>query len=484
MSIILIIIGLICSTSLNAQSAPDTLWTKTFGGTGSDRGECVCLAIDGGYIIAGSTRSFGAGSADVWLIKTDTNGDTLWTRTYGGTDTDRGFSVCQSTNEGYSIAGYTSSFGAGGNDVYFIKVDINGDTLWTKTYGGTGSDRSLSVCQTTDGEYIIAGYTNSYGTGGNDVYIIKANTNGDTLWTRTYGGINNDWGRSVCQTSDGGYVITGETLSYGVGLYDVYLIKIDVNGDTLWTKTYGGAGNDYGFSVCETMDDDLLITGYTSSFGAAFGDVYLIRTNATGDTLWTKTYGDYYTECGYSVCETTTGRYIIVGETWSFGVGQGDVYLIKTDTEGGIIWTKTIGGLNNDHGYSVRQTADDGFIITGYTDSFGAGGNVVYLIKIATDPVGIDNQESLPSCSPFLQNYPNPFSSKTSIKYSLLQQSNVKIEIYNVKGQLVEILMNENMPGGIIHTIEWDARDITPGIYFYKLTANRKEIVRKMVLIR
>jgi len=482
--LISIFIGLVIwILSANLWAQPDTLWTKTYGGTGSDRGESVCQTTDGDYIIAGSTRSFGAGGSDVWLIKTDANGDTLWTRTFGGTDTDRGFSVCKSTNDGYAIAGYTSSYGAGGNDVYLIKTDANGDTLWTKTFGGTGSDRSLSVCKTTDDGYIIAGYTNSYGAGGNDVYLVRTDANGDTLWTKTYGGTDNDWGRSVCQTTDGGYVITGETLSYGIGLYDVYLIKTDCNGDTLWTKTYGGTGNDYGFSVCQTIDEDYLIVGYTSSFGKSLGDVYLIKTDSNGNTYWQETYGGYYTDCGYSICEIVGGGYVIAGETWSFGAGQGDVYLIKTDIAGCIIWTKTIGGITSDHGYSIRQTTDEGFIIAGYTDSFGAGGNDVYLIKTDMDPVGIDNHEDTLSNLQYIQNYPNPFKNHTAISYTLKKPRNIIMRIYNVKGKLVQEIFKGNKYTGT-HTIEWDAKDMTPGIYFYKLTADKKEIVKKMVLMR
>ncbi len=170
---------------------PDTLWTKAFGGTNEDYGRSVQETSDGGYIIAGYTKSFGAGSYDVYLIKTDANGDTTWTKTYGGSNIDQGYSVEQTSDGGYIIAGNSKSFGAGLDDVYLIKTDANGDTTWTKTYGGSNIDQGYSVEQTSDGGYIIAGYTKSFGAGSYDVYLIKTDANGDTTWTKTYGGSKN-----------------------------------------------------------------------------------------------------------------------------------------------------------------------------------------------------------------------------------------------------------------------------------------------------
>ncbi len=252
--------------------------------------------------------------------------------------------------------------------------------------------------------------------------------------------------------------------------------------DNLWTRTFGGAGSDRAESVCQTTDECYIIAGSTLSFGAGDHDVWLIKTDANGDTLWTKTYGCSHSDNGYSVYQTSDGEYIITGGTWSFSAGQADVYLIKTDSNGDAQWTKTYGGTGSEIGYSVCQTIDEGYIIAGYTSSFGAGGNDVYLIMTAPEPVGIDNQESLPSCSPFLQNYTNPFSSKTSIKYSLSHPGNVQVEIYNIKGQLVETLLDKDTSIGF-HTIEWDAQDMTLGIFFCKLVADKKETVGKMVLI-
>ena len=258
-------------------------WWRTYGGTSGDLGKSVQLTSDGGYIVVGYTGSYGAGNGDVYLVKTDSSGDTLWTRTYGGTDNDWGNSVQQTSDGGYIIAGNTWSFGAGDFDVYLVKTNASGDTLWTRTYGGTATDWGFSVQQTSDGGYIIAGYTVSFGAGSYDVYLIRTNASGDALWTRTYGGGNYDRGHSVQQTSDGGYIIAGETYSFGAGDYDIYLVKTDISGDTLWTRTYGETDYDGGYSVQQTSDSGYIIAGYTGSFGAGSYDVYLIKTDANGN---------------------------------------------------------------------------------------------------------------------------------------------------------------------------------------------------------
>ncbi len=349
-------------------------WEKTFGGTGDDYGYSVQQTTDGGYIITGTTESFGNGGSDVYLIKTDVNGDSLWTKTFGGIDSDRGHSIQQTTDGGYIITGSTTSFGNGGFDVYLIKTDGSGNEQWTKTFGGTNGDEGFSVQQTTGGGYIITGYTVSF-LGSRDVYLIKTDGNGDSLWTKTFGGTDHTvGGRSVQQTTDGGFIITGHKN------FIVYLMKTDGNGDSLWTKTFGGIG-DWGFSVQQTTDGGYIITGNITSFGNGGSDVYLIKTDGNGDSLWTKTFGGIGDDYGFSIQQTTDGGYIITGSTISFGNGGYDVYLIKTDGNGDSLWTKTFGGIGDDWGFSVQQTTDGGYIITGDTESFGNGYKDVYLIK-------------------------------------------------------------------------------------------------------
>lgn len=191
--------------------------------------------------------------------------DTLWVKTYGGSNSEGGRSVCETIDGGFAIVGYTFSYRAGNADVYLIKIDSAGNKQWENTIGGAGWEYGYSICRSGDGGYILVGFTSPYGAGSEDVYVIKTDANGDTIWTRTYGGINVDVGRSVCQTNDGGYLICGYTKSFGAGKDDIYLLKINSDGDTLWTKVYGNTRMEVGRSVIETLDGKIVIAGAKSA---------------------------------------------------------------------------------------------------------------------------------------------------------------------------------------------------------------------------
>jgi hypothetical protein len=265
-------------------------------------------------------------------------------------------------------------------------------TSFAKTYGGTNWDWAYSVQQTSDGGYIVAGYTWSFSVGYYDIFLIKTDANGNVIWAKTYGGASFDWATSVQQTSDGGYIVAGATWSFGAGNGDIFLIKTDANGNLQWAKTYGGTFGEYARSVQQTSDGGYIVAGNTSSFGAGAVDIFLIKTDANGNMQWAKTYGGIYTDSATSVQQTSDGGYIVAGATWSFGAGNGDFFLIKTDANGNIIWAKTYGGTSYDLATSVQQTSDGGYIVAGFTTSFGAGYYDIFLIK--TDANG-----NIGSCS-------------------------------------------------------------------------------------
>jgi hypothetical protein len=410
--------------------------------------------------------------------------DTMWTMTLGSNNSDGGWSVQQTTDGGYIIVGFTEAYNAGYPDVWLIKTDAFGNTLWTKIFGGNHFEEGSSVQQTTDGGYIITGYTFSFSAGYSDVWLIKTNSFGDTLWSKTYGGSSTDGGASVQQTTDGGYVLVGGTSSFGAGYGDVWLIKTNASGDTLWTKTFEGGHFDSGYSVKQTADGGYIITGWTYTYGTTYGDVWLLKTSENGDTLWTKTYGDVNDEEGFSICLTEDGGYVIVGYTNSFGSGGKDVLIIRTDADGEISWTKLMGGTEDDVGISIQATEDGGYIVAGYTYSFGAGEDDVWLIKLAPDsPSVVRNDIRIVNEYSLEQNHPNPFNPKTKIKYSIPYSSNVVIKVFDILGNEIETLVNEEKPVGS-YEITWYAENLPSGVYFYELRVGSFGETKKMVLIK
>ena len=415
------------------------------------------------------------------------NPDTLWTRTYGGGSYDEAYSVQQTADGGYIVAGYTESFGAGWEDFYLVKTNSSGEPLWTRTYGGSGGDCAYSVQQTTDGGYVVAGFTYSFGAGNADFYLVKTNSQGDTLWTRTYGGSSYDCANSVQQTADGGYILVGETQSFGAGGRDFYLVKTNSQGDTLWTRTYGGSNWDDANSVQQTADGGYVVAGWTQSFGVGtptYANMYLVKTNSQGDTLWTRTYGGSDWDEASSVQQTTDGGYIVAGTTWSFSGGGMDFYLVKTSGQGDTLWTRTYGVGSYAEAYSVQQTADGGYIAVGVANFFGAGRNDFYLVKTGPDiseaeplRVGVPNQYVL------YPNFPNPFNPSTQIAYALPKTGKVSLKVFNLLGEEVITLVNEMQSAGT-HTVLFDGSGLPSGIYLCRLQAGSFVETKKMVLLK
>ncbi len=374
-------------------------WEKTYGNGGDDVAYSIQQTTDGGYVVIGLTFSFGAGEDDIYVIKLDELGNTLWGNTYGGFSYESGNSI-QQISDGYVVGGWTYSFGIGtpGNaNAYIIKLDTNGNKIWEKTHGGNLGEYVFSIQQTTDGGFIAAGGTLSMGAGDQDFYVLKLDANGDKLWEKAYGGINEDFARSIQQTNDGGYIVAGETNSFGAGSTDFYVIKLDQNGNKVWEKTFGGSNRDVAFSIQQTGEGGYIVTGGTLSFGAGSTDSYVIKLDATGNKIWEKTFGGISEDGTNSIQQTTDGGYIVAGPTYSFGAGSYDAYIIKLDASGNKIWEKTHGRSGAERSNFIQQTSDGGYIVAGSSTSFGAGDEDFYVLKLDED--GDLNPDTVPPAS-------------------------------------------------------------------------------------
>jgi hypothetical protein len=354
--------------------------SKTYGGAGNDWAYSMVQTKDGGYALAGSTDSFGAGAIDFWLEKTDSAGNMQWNKTYGGTRNDEAYSVVQTSDGGYALAGRTASFSVGASDFWLVKTDASGNMMWNKTYGGTGYDSVSSVVQTSDG-YALAGQTGSFGAGFADFWLVKTDASGNMMWNKTYGGTADDLAPSMIQTADGGYALAGTTASFGSGYTDAWLVKTDASGNMMWNKTYGETGGDGAYSIVQTTDGGYALAGVTYSFGAGNADFWLVKTDGYGNTQWNQTYGGTDYEYANSVAQTADGGYVLAGTTTSLSANVTSFWLVKTDGYGNTQWNQTYGETGDNEASSMVQTKDGGYELGGYTDSSGAGGYDFWLVK-------------------------------------------------------------------------------------------------------
>lgn len=313
---------------------------------------------------------------------------------YRCNNTNSGRSVQQTNDGGYIMMGESYSYGAGSTDLFLTKIDIMGNITKSLNFGGTDSDFGRDVIQTKNGGYVILGYTFSFGAGKADVYLIRTDPDGNILWSKTYGGLKNDYGYSIFELKDGGFIISGETASFGEGSFDIYVIRTDNKGNLKWSKTYGGKGLEVGRLIQPTSDGGFIIIGETNSFGSGDFDVYLVKIDKNGKLMWAKTYGGNSKDFGSAVQQTMDDGYIVSGCSFSFSQrgNDKDAYLIKTDKKGDLIWSKTIGGFRTDYALFVIKTLNEDndpssekYIFAGYTSNFGAGEDDVFLAKTNKD---------------------------------------------------------------------------------------------------
>ncbi len=272
-------------------------------------------------------------------------GNKVWEKTIGDSGNDYGVTIKPTSDGGFIITGWTDSYGRG-DDVLLLKIDANGNKQWSQAFGGPLEDRGMGVVQTTDGGYAVCGWTYSAGTPDRAIWLIKTNSAGTMLWNKTFGGSDSDYGYGIVQSRDGGLVLTGAVASSPTaGDRDVVLIKTDAQGNRVFYKTYGGAKSDYGQDVVETSEGGFFITGWTWSFGAGDKDVYIVKTDAQGNKAWEKTFGGPYAEHGFSGRQTADGGYVIVGDTIEKNAAAYEqIYVVKTDSAGSLLWNMTMGG--------------------------------------------------------------------------------------------------------------------------------------------
>ena len=351
-------------------------------GIGNDVAMSVIQTADGGYAMAGYSDSYGTAGDDFWLVKTDNASNPEWSRVYGGEDDDYAWSVIQTSDGGYALTGAPSYY-AGTGDFWLIKLDSSGNLEWNKSYGGAGLDAAACMIEASDGGYVLAGLTESFGAGQKDWWWLKTDSYGNVEWNRTIGGAYDDTAYSIIQTSDGGYALAGFTSSFGAGGHDFWLVKTDSHGNVEWNRTIGGAYDDTAYSVIQTSDGGYALAGETLSYGLGNYDFWLVKVDSSGIVNWTQPYGGVNVDSAWSIVQTGDGGYVLAGYTDSVGVDR-DVWMVWTDSAGDMQWSEAYGDTgqgSNEVALSMVQTSDGGYALAGYSQFFSSQGYDFWLVK-------------------------------------------------------------------------------------------------------
>jgi hypothetical protein len=362
---------------------PAIFWATIYGGTGNEKAFAVQETSDNGYYVFGDSTSFAARSYDFFVLKLDSLGNLSWSKTFGGGEDDYGYYGVETSDSGFIIAGRTYSFGAGDSDAWIIKMMGNGVISWqTRFHGGTtGHDYFNEIIETSGHNYIAAG-TWAPDSNSRNILVMKFAENGDIIWEKGFGGTGTETACSLDSTTDNGFIISGYTNSFGQGNYDGLVIKVDSIGNLQWQKVIGSTGAEYIMSIKHTSDEGYIMAGYYDPDETTIYDLWVIKMDTDGDVEWQYTYGGDGSEWAESVLQTEDGGYIVCGNTNSTGNGDYDVLVLKLAGNGDIEWQKTYGSTGYDRSRNIKTTSDGGYILTGNTQSYGAGESDIWVIKL------------------------------------------------------------------------------------------------------
>jgi hypothetical protein len=437
-------------------------------------GEDVVPMPDGGYLIAGYTTNSTINDMDGYVIKTDALGNLVWTKTFGGAKPDFINHILPTADGNYFLIGYSQSYGGGDYDEWLLKIDPSGTLIWSKTYGGYGNDLGRDIIATTDGNYMIVGSSNSPGLGASDANLIKIDPAGAVIWNKLYGGNGHDYGNCTKQCPDGGYILLGQSFSYGAGNGDAYLVKTDANGDTVWTKTFGGSQSDEGVYITANSDDSFTFVIRDSSFAGRDIDIGIVKTDKDGNEIWSKRYGGGLKDTPKMIQPTSDGGYIVAAISRSFGKINPDMWIMKFNSTGDTTWTRFYGGPSNEHCYVVRELPDGTYIATGKTASSGPDVEVMFLKlnSIGTLTIGVDEFATVGNN---IQLYPNP--AKESFNIDLKGYKTGYVKVRDILGKEIYIRKIDKQ-----ENIRILLTDPSPGIYFVTIGDSQKSITKKLLI--
>jgi hypothetical protein len=379
-------IGLLGTPSTAFSQALPVVWDHTYGGADRDRAYSIVALADGGFAVAGKTYSKGAGGWDMWVLRLDEASNVVWDHTYGGAEWDYASSIVALADGGFAVAGSTRSKGAGGRNMWVLRLDEAGNVVWDQTYGGAEWDYANSIVALSDGGFAVAGGTDSKGAGYEDMWVLRLDEAGNVVWDHTYGGAMRDMANSIVALADGGFAVAGYTDGGVVSnqyVADMWVLRLDEAGNVLWDRTYGGGGLDEANSIVALSDGGFAVVGDTD-FAAKGGlDMWVLRLDEAGNVVWDRHYGggyNYYST--NSIVALADGGFAVAGGTDSKGAGKDDMWVLRLDEAGNVLWDHTYGGVGEDWADSIVALADGGFAVAGSTSSKGAGNEDMWVLRL------------------------------------------------------------------------------------------------------
>lgn len=462
---------------------PDSLWSQRFGGQGEDICHVVKELDGGGFILAGEMRPVGSNYADLWVIRTDAQGQQLWDAVYGGAHHDRCHDLLVLPDGGFILAGETRSFGMGNLDFWVLRLTATGDTLWTRTLGGPAQDRCYSIAATDDGSFVVAGSSNSFTYGAEDMWLVKLSADGDSLWSSHFGGSQTDVCNAVRQTRDGGFILGGTTISFDAGNGDAWLLRAGRHGDSLWSRVYGQSRTDACTDLMQTADGGFAFTGYTDSFGASSLDLWVAGVDSMGLPRWNHTFGGGNLEFGWALAQSPTGAILAVGETASGGSGNNDFWGVMLNSSGDSLWNFRTGGTAGDVCYAVDFCAEGGCVMAGKTFSLVTSSWDFWLVRAYFDMAETPKPPVRIPEDYLLQAYPNPFNTSVRIAFNLPRREQIELLLYDVTGRRVNDLAAGVWEAGG-HEIHFDGAGLASGAYFLRLRTPSHDVTHKLIRLQ
>lgn len=461
---------------------------RVFGGIDNDGVNSVQQTQDGGYLLGGNIQLPDREYSDYYIVKTNELGEVIWTHNFGVEDVSEGIGQIEQKVDGsFIFLGTRQTIKNSTNDLSFVKLNSDRTVAWQRQFGGNEEENAGSFISTPDGGFLLVGTSRSFATS-TQIYLIKTDKDGNKLWEKNYGGTGGDAGKKIISTKDGNYLIVATTSSKGAGNFDVYLVKINGNGDIIWDKTHGGSDWDEATDIVELSDGSFIVSGYSLSYSVAGGhDWLLLKVNSSGDFEWRKVFGAQYQDYAARVAIASDG-FVVIGTKMVQILPQpkNDLLVIKTDFNGNELWRLQLGGEESEGGGAVIINSDGHVVIAGSTSSYSSKSDSYFLninnlgkiTKVEQTP-----NDVIPTDIILYQNYPNPFNNQTRISYQLNQPVNVELSIQNILGQKIQILDEGNRNAGI-HNISFNSDGLASGIYFCVLKTSNQILVNKILLLK